>query len=224
MNALRQSPLHDSLARLQPEWGLLNEMATALRFPDKTGGAVELTDLSALRRAGLKGPGAGDWLRARGVPVPERPNAWCPLAVDGLIARLARTEFLLEDGARGDTALTVEAALRESAAGVYPVVRQDAALFVRGEAVHDLFAQTCNIDFKSIPPQERAVTLTMMVGVAVTIIDTSLDDKPCYRIWCDGTYGAYLWDTLLQIATELSGGAVGLAAMMPHAPIETRPQ
>jgi sarcosine oxidase subunit gamma len=224
MNAMRQSPLHDSLARLRPEWGVVNEMATALRFADATGAAVELADLSPLRRAGLKGPGAAEWLRARDVPVPEQPNSWCPLAVNGLIARLARSEFLLEDSVRGDTALSIEAALRENAAGVYPVARQDAALVLRGEAVHDLFAQTCNIDFKSIPPQERAVTLTMMVGVAVTILNASLDDKPCYRIWCDGTYGAYLWDTLLGIATELGGGAVGLTTVVPQAPIATRPQ
>lgn len=224
MKALRQSPLHDSLARLRPEWGVLNSMATAWRFADVTGSAVELADLSPLRRAGLKGPGAAGWLRARGIPLPERPNAWSPLAADGLIARLARSEFLIEDEARGNAVPAIEAALHDGTAGVYPVLRQDAALLLRGAAVHDLFAQTCSIDFKSIPPRERAVTLTMMIGVAVTIIDTSLDDKPCYRIWCDGTYGAYLWDALLEIATELGGGAVGLTAVIPDAPIATQPQ
>ena len=224
MKALRRSPLHESLARLRPEWGVVNSMATPLRFAHATGSAIELADLSALRRTGLKGPGAGDWLRARGVPVPERPNMWCPLAADGLVARLARSEFLIEDGARGNSVSPLQAALRDGAAGVYPVLRQDAALALRGEAVHDLFAQTCNIDFKSIPPLERAVTLTMMIGVPVTIVDASLDDKLCYRIWCDGTYGAYLWDALLEIATELGGGAVGLAAVIPDPPIETPPQ
>ena len=53
----------------------------------------------------------------------------------------------------------------------------------------------------------------MMVGIAVTVIDaSSAHAAPCYRIWCDGTYGAYLWDTLLEIAIELGGGAVGLRA------------
>ena len=224
MKPTRQSPLHDSLARLRPEWCVVNSMATPLRFADATGSAVELADLSVLRRAGLKGPGAADWLRTRGVPVPERPNAWSLLAAGGLIARLARSEFLIEDGARGDAVPALEHALCDGAAGVYPVLRQDAALFLRGAAVHDLFAQTCSIDFKSIPPRERAVTLTMMIGVAVTIICTSLDDKPCYRIWCDGTYGAYLWDALLEIATELGGGAVGLSAVIPDAPIAAPPQ
>ena len=25
---------------------------------------------------------------------------------------------------------------------------------------------------------------------------------PCYRIWCDGTYGTYLWETLLGIVVK----------------------
>jgi sarcosine oxidase subunit gamma len=105
--------------------------------------------------------------------------------------------------------------------GVYPMLRQDAALLVRGEGVRELFAQTCSIDVSAIPPQERTVTLTMMVGVAVTIIAASPDDG--FRIWCDGTYGAYLWDTLLE-STELGGGAVGLSAALPAATITTDSQ
>jgi sarcosine oxidase subunit gamma len=221
MKPTRLSPLHDRLARLRPVWGEVNGMVTPIRFAVTAGSEIELADVSALQRTGLKGPGAGDWLRARGVPVPARPNAWAPLDGGGLVARLARSEFLVEDGPQGDSALTVHAGLRTAASGVYPVLRQDAALLVRGEYVHELFAQTCSIDFSTIAPPERTVTLTMMAGVAVTIIDTPLHDTTCYRIWCDGTYGAYLWDTLLEIAAELGGGAVGLSAVWPDAPVAT---
>ena len=153
------------------------------------------------------------------MPVPSRPNAWSSLHDGGLVARLGRSEFLVEDGPRGNSAATVQAELGTGVAGVYPVLRQDVSMLVRGESVHELFAQTCSIDFSAIPLQERAVTLTMMVGVAVTIIDTSLDDG--FRIWCDGTYGAYLWDTLLEISAELGGGVVGLSAVLPEAPVTT---
>src|ERR1700675_2402124 len=100
MNPTRRSPLHDSLARLHPVWGELNAMATPMRFAAASGCAIELADLSALRRAGLKGPGAADWLQVHGVPVPSRPNAWSPLDGGGLVARLGRSEFLVEDGPR----------------------------------------------------------------------------------------------------------------------------
>ena len=57
--------------------------------------------------------------------------------------------------------------------------------------------------------------MTMMVGVAVTVLTAGFGRTPCYRIWCDGTYGAYLWNTLLEIASELGGGAIGLAPVLP---------
>jgi sarcosine oxidase subunit gamma len=98
------------------------------------------------------------------------------------------------------------------------VLRQDAALVIRGEAVHELLAQTCSIDFAAIPPREKVVTLTMLAGIAVTLIDDSdAHPLPSYRLWCDGTYGIYLWDTLLEIAVELGGGAVGFDTIYPDA-------
>jgi len=233
MSAIRVSPLHDRLAQLRPLWGDVNRMATPIRFfnPEfSTPGlptpvrfrepgelALQLTDLSALQRVGLKGPRAADWLRARAVSVPQQPNTWSTLDGGGLVARLGRTEFLVEDGLLGDTAPTLRTELGAGAPGVYAVLRQDAALLVRGAASHELFAQTCNVNFAAIPPQEQAAILTMMVGVAVTVINTSLSGDPTYRIWCDGTFGVYLWDTLLGIAAELGGGPVGLAIGLPEA-------
>jgi len=216
MTAMRTSPLHDSLENLAPAWGVLNDMRTALNFPSSRT-TIELCDVSALRRVGLKGPAAASWLGARGIPVPERPNTWLRVA-DGLIARLGRSEFLIEDGLTATTVRALRNELVSPTPNIYPVLRQDAALLLRGPALYELLAHTCSIDFRSIPPQERIVTLTMVAGVAVTAIDASLDDKPCCRIWCDGTYGTYLWDTLLEIAIELGGGPVGLAAVFPATP------
>ena len=47
MKVTRQSPLHDSLARLRPVWGELNSMAAPIRFATAGGSAIELADLSA---------------------------------------------------------------------------------------------------------------------------------------------------------------------------------
>ncbi|MEO8630596.1 MAG: hypothetical protein ABI612_21225, partial [Betaproteobacteria bacterium] len=106
-------------------------------------------------------------------------------------------------------------ALELPAPGVYAVLRQDCELLVCGERVHELFAQTCNINFNSIPQTDQTVTMTMMVGVAVTVLYAGFGRTPCYRIWCDGTYGAYLWAALIEIAAELGGGAVGLTSVLP---------
>jgi len=53
--------------------------------------------------------------------------------------------------------------------------------------------------------------MTQVAGISATVIHQTFNGEPVYRIWCDGTYGAYLWGVLIEIATELGGGAVGLS-------------
>ena len=148
---------------------------------------------------------------------PSKPIHGAQLPGEGIIARLGRGEFLLEDGLHGSVTPGIERELAIAAAGVYPVLRQDAALMMRGETVHEVLLQTCSVDLFSIPAPERAVALTMMAGINVTLIDISQPTGvPCLRVWCDGTYGTYLWETLLGIAIELGGNAAGLKELYPQ--------
>ena len=73
-----------------------------------------------------------------------------------------------------------------------------------GTAIQDLLRQTCSVNFQGLSLAENPVILTLMVGVSVTIIPIATDR---YRIWCDGTFGAYLWETLVTIAQELGRGS-----------------
>jgi glycine cleavage system aminomethyltransferase T len=100
-HVIRTSPLYDSLRRLDPTWGELNGMATARNLATRASAALQLADLSALRRTGLKGSAAVSWLQSRNVPVPSHANTWTSLDGGGLVARLGRSEFLLEDGPQG---------------------------------------------------------------------------------------------------------------------------
>ena len=163
-----------------------------------------IADVSATARYGCKGPGTVAWLKSLGLPVPPQPNSWLPLDGGGLIARLGFTEFLIE----GPDALIAPLASAPRAAGVYPVLRQDAALILGGARLDELLRQTCNVNFRPLDPATRPVVLTSMVGVGVTVIPELRNGQPFVRVWCDGTYGHYLWETLLGIATELGGGAV----------------
>jgi sarcosine oxidase subunit gamma len=184
------------------------ELATASLVPAERAADVAarlgMADLSDLARHGCKGPGAAQWLAALGLPVPDAPNTWLPLEDGGRIARLGLTEFLVEGSASRLDA--VMAAPR--AAGVYPVLRQDAALVLTGDRLDELLRQTCSVNFRPLDPADRPVVLTSMVGVAVTAIPERLAGRPALRLWCDGTYGHYLWETLLEIAIELGGGAI----------------
>jgi sarcosine oxidase subunit gamma len=54
--------------------------------------------------------------------------------------------------------------------------------------------------------------MTQVAGISATVLRQTLNGEAIYRLWCDGTYGPYMWDTVLEIAEELGGGAVGLSA------------
>jgi len=219
MTTQRTSPLAHALATLHPEWVPVSGMPlAAVLHGDAPGRSASLgvCDLSALARVGVKGPGAAEWLAARGVPVPDQPNTWLPIDGGGLVARLARTEFLVEDGFDGNTVARLAAELRPGAArAVYPVPRQDCALALTGAQVNDLLVQTCNVDFSAQDPAARIVTLTQMVGVSITALRQNLGGTACWRLWCDGTSGPYLWETLIGIAGELGGGPVGFRCALP---------
>ena len=157
---------------------------------------ITFTNVSGTSRAGVKGPGAAAWLAGLGMPVPETPNQWLPLE-GGLIARLGVTEFLVE----GPASAKLDA---PSGHGVYPVLRQDTALVLRGARLNDLLLETCSVNFLALDPGARPVVLTSIVGVGATVIPGEDAGIPCYRLWCDSTYGDWFLQTMTGVAAELS--------------------
>ncbi|OLP20379.1 hypothetical protein BST81_01225 [Leptolyngbya sp. 'hensonii'] len=163
---------------------------------------LHLMDLSHLPRFGVKGPAAVAWLQSQGISVPDRPNSWKPLSDGGLVARLGLNEFLLEGSA---IAPQLAQACQPPPPRVYPVLRQDRAICLRGRAVQELLRQTCNVNFRALDLNTHPVILTTLIGVSVTVIPGEQAGLPFYRIWCDGTFGTYFWSTLAEITAELGG-------------------
>jgi len=216
----RTSPLHSALATLSSQWVTINQMrvATSIGFPAEERAnlrAVALADLSHLKRCGLKGPGAEAWLKATGVEPPLGINQWAPLGECSLIARLASSEFLIEDNVGQDYADRVRSQLGRGVVGVTPVLRQDAEIALAGPHINELLLQICSVNFAALDIALRPIVMTSMMGVSVLVIPGAWRGAPFYKMWCDGTYAVYVWEHLLQIAEELGGGAVGLAALFP---------
>ncbi|MEP0909966.1 2Fe-2S iron-sulfur cluster-binding protein [Leptolyngbya sp. GB1-A1] len=194
------------------EQKLEQKPAAIIPLISETDDLVDLADVSALPRFGVKGAGAAAWLEAHEFPIPDRPNSWLPLANGGRIARLGLTEFLIEDdGEIGDYPEGKSASHRLRADSnlppqVYPVLRQDLAIVLSGKAVHDLFAQICNVSFRSFNSSDRPIVLTSAIGVSVIV---AIEEAPIpqYRLWCDTTYRHYVWQTLNEIAAELGSDA-----------------
>jgi sarcosine oxidase subunit gamma len=162
-------------------------------------------------RLGLKGPRAGDWLAERlatqGVALPPAPNTWSGDPGGGLIvARLGASEFFLEaetDGA-GLPDLTIEP--EAAPAGVYPVLREDAAFVLSGSGSTDVLAQVCNVDFAGLALGARPVVMTLMIGVAVLVLPEA---GPRFRIWCEPTLGAYLERSVGDVVRDCGGNYRG---------------
>ena len=219
MNApLRTSPLHSAMSKLTSQWKAINQMqvatgiGTANEEHEKLK-SIALTDLSHRKRCGLKGANAEAWLKSIDIEPPAGINQWAPLGACSLIARLASSEFLLEDNVGQNYADRVRTQLGRGAPGVTPVLRQDAEIALAGPRVNELLLQTCSVNFTALDLASRPIVMTSIIGVSVLLIPGAWRGAPLYQIWCDGTYAPYLWDQLRKIAEELGGGAVGLDAL-----------
>lgn len=215
MNApLRISPLHDVQLARAARWVQAEGMQTPASFGADDAAKLALAgigDLGFRRRAGVKGAGAAAWLNALGISTPARHNSFLHMDDGTLVARLGVTEYLIEDAPGGTHAARINAAAPGER--VYPVPRFDAALVIAGAQALELFRQTCAFDFASLEPSAQTLVMTSMAGVGVTVIGLDGPAGAHYRLWCDGTWGGYLWATLVEVAGDLGGGAVGLDAL-----------
>jgi sarcosine oxidase subunit gamma len=163
-----------------------------------------------LQRFGCKGPRAAAWLQQQNVAVPERVNSWGSLYGDvelsiDIVVRLGASEFLIEHAAEHQLARELSARLCQPIAGVYPVLREDSAFELRGGAADAVLAQVCNVNFSELVVHERPAVMTMMIGVAVTVVPQGTGAQRRYRIWCDPSFGDYLESSLRDVVGNVSG-------------------
>jgi sarcosine oxidase subunit gamma len=176
--------------------------------------AAWLAEAIPEKRMGLKGPRAAQLLRELRFAVPDSPNTWSPLRPGegmggwNVVARLGNSEFFVEecDAAPGVAAL--EDALGPGVDGACPVLREDFAFVLGGASADAVLAQVCNVNFAGLAFERRPIVMTLMIGVGVLVLPQVSDaDGRSFRIWCDPTYGAYLWAELEEIVTRISAGS-----------------
>jgi sarcosine oxidase, subunit gamma len=209
---LSASPIATAQTQMTATSIAINGMSIVSQYE---GGASEasrlaklgICDVSALSRFGVKGANAEEWLQHCQINTPAQPNTWLTTTNHSLVLRLGKSEFLVEDSP--SVALCQDLSKAASSAGVYPVARYDASFILCGEHVHDLLSELCSLDLAMELKAQRLV-MTQVAGISATLIQQNLAGKAVYRLWCDGSYGAYMWHSLIGIAQEFEGGAVGL--------------
>lgn len=211
---IRTTPV--DYAPLHPILGELKGSQVALQFdsPDieqARRAVLGVTDVSCFPRFGIKGPHAAAWLSQQGLALPPDANAWTEVAPDTLVLRLGGSEYLVEDQFNGSLCQRLAGFDQAATAGAYQVQRGDAAFILSGSKVLDLLSELCMLDLRERAMPATTVHMTQLAGISATVLRQPLNGETVFRLWCDGSYGPYLWGMLLEIAQELGGGAVGLS-------------
>lgn len=210
------SPVAHAQPRDSAKWAVVNNMEIAVEFASADierarKKVLGVTDVSCFERYGVKGPQASQWLADHELAIPSNPNSWTRCDQKTLVLRLGSSEFLVEDQL-GGLASKKLANNTSRVAGVYKVPRADAAFILSGREVLNLFSELCSLDLRATSLLDNDVIMTQVAGVSAIVLRQTINGELVYRLWCDGTYGPYMWEVLIEIATELGGGAVGLAS------------
>jgi sarcosine oxidase, subunit gamma len=168
-----------------------------------TNSAIQLENLGVLPQLKVKGLGAADWLREHSFAVPSNVFDTLPLSDDAWIARLGETEFLAQWASDDDILTRIGKHLLLPRKDIFSIPCSDATIQLSGAEARSVFAQTCGIDFRKTPLQR--ILFTRVAGVSCGIIPQANESEVSFRLMCDCSYSAYLWETLAGITTELGG-------------------
>lgn len=219
--ALKTTPVAHALIKSTAKWAVVNNMEIAVEFANNETEKARkkvlgITDVSCFERYGVKGLQASNWLNDHQLIIPSDPNSWTLISDPSrnqkdLVLRLGTSEYLIEDQTTNITSKKSATDVTR-VEGLYPVARSDAAFMLIGSEVLSLLSELCALDLRESALLVNGVLMTQVAGISAIVIRQNLNGEQVYRLWCDGTYGSYMWEILLKIAVELGGGAVGLSS------------
>lgn len=157
-----------------------------------------LGDLSSsTSKLGVKGPRAASFLESQGVQLPAEIYATAAYGVEGLVAKLAEQEFILETAADDQVFDRLENGLSELPSGLLRVEHQEATFLLCGRRANEVMSQVCAIDMSQVHP--GTLVLTRVAVTSCAILREPWPEVLAYRIWVDASLAEYLWETLSTI-------------------------
>jgi len=171
---------------------------------------LALCDVSAFPKIGIKGEGSTEWLEEQGIKIPKGIYQYLALPNNGLVVRLDRHEYFLEEGFEGVTVKRLSDVVGKETGRVFYFNRQDAGLLLCGNRALDVLQQSCSFDFSK---DGSNLIMTQVAGVSCVILPITGRFAPVFRIWLIPSYAIYLWRVLFEIVRDSNGHAVGMGSL-----------
>ena len=216
----RRSGLYRTCDKAGAHWRAMNGFGVPAHYGDvggETAAAAHLAiaDLTALPRAGYKGWGMADWIRGKGVSLPEANRA--ERQKDGTLAcRLSSGELLLlADDLQTDLIDRLADAWSMDDAVCFPVPRADASarLVVSGTEGAAMMAKMCGVDLRAHRFADHAVAQTSVARMNVIVLRNDRGTSLAYDLIFDSASAVYLWRCLVDAMAEFGGNIVGIDAI-----------
>lgn len=187
------------------ETGLASPLQS-LAFEGGGNEALVLRDFSLARRAGVRGPGAREWLTSQGLPGDIAPNRISDQSDRGLVMALSQREFwLLQPDAAASGQQPDSAAL---AAGAWPLYCQHshAWLMLSGEPKAAMMAKLCGVDLSDGAFPLGQVAQTQMAHVSVVIAHHDYQNEAVFSLFVDQSLAEYAAGALTDAMSEFNHG------------------
>ena len=176
----------------------------SLAFEGGGNEALVLRDFSLARRAGVRGPGAREWLTSQGLPGDIAPNRISGGSDQGLVMALSQREFwLLQPDAAASGQQPDSAAL---AAGAWPLYCQHshAWLMLSGEPKAAMMAKLCGVDLREGAFPLGQVAQTQMAHVSVVIAHHDYQNEAVFSLFVDQSLAEYAAGALIDAMSEFN--------------------
>ena len=156
---------------------------------------------AGLAKFGVKGKGLTRWAAEHRLDLPGALYEAKRTGRGGWLVRVGSEEILLDGPADAAERSAFEAAQRQPGSDLYPVEQQGTTFELTGPRSAEVLAQMCGVDLGRADPDR--IVYTRLAGVSCGVIPSRSNNAATYTIWVDYSFAPYLWETFVQIISEL---------------------
>lgn len=167
---------------------------------------VALVDRSARAKVLVDGEAAASVVQ-RAWAIPESAVNEGTAFEGGVVYRLRRDRYFVSGppGAEGAMVAAAEAAVRQDD-GLITITDSThgrAELWLVGPAAAELLSRLCGLDFHPDRFATRTARQSSVAKTAQIVVRCDLGQEPCYALIGPRSFGAYLWQTIVDGAHDL---------------------